>query len=80
MNKLEKVSINFARQRGRPLCLIINNMHLIEQSETGYALLHALQQRAESWAQAKTCTSASASERIHVLRLIVEVCYSGLPH
>lgn len=59
MNKLEKVAIKYARERGRPLCLIINNMHLIEQSDSGYALLHALQQRAEAWAQAKALTSNS---------------------
>lgn len=59
MNKLEKVAISYAKERGRPLCMIINNMHLMEQGEGGYAILHALQQRAEAWAQAKSLTSES---------------------
>lgn len=52
-NKLEKVAIKHKLQRGsdhRPLVLIFNNMHLIQDSPEGNALLELLQQRAESFA------------------------------
>ncbi|KAH8928379.1 hypothetical protein BT69DRAFT_1237176 [Atractiella rhizophila] len=58
LNKLEKVAIKFRKQRGRPLVLIFNNIHFLRHEEDGQgrAILHLLQQKAESWAQAGVVT------------------------
>ena len=45
-NKLEKVALNRRKKVGRPLILIINNMHLLRDDENGRDLLELLQQRA----------------------------------
>ena len=49
LHKLEKVAIRYRRERGRPLVLIINNIHFVHDDPEGHSLLHMLQQRAESW-------------------------------
>ncbi|CAE6443255.1 unnamed protein product [Rhizoctonia solani] len=51
MNKLEKVAIRRARKTGRPIVLIINDIHLFNNDDDGRLLLQQLQQRAESWAE-----------------------------
>ncbi|EEB99648.1 hypothetical protein MPER_00636, partial [Moniliophthora perniciosa FA553] len=43
MNKLEK-------RRGKPLVLVINNVHYFNNDDDGRNMLLQLQQRAESWA------------------------------
>lgn len=50
MNKLEKVALRAARRNGRPLVLIINNIHFFKNDDEGRHTLLQLQQRAESWA------------------------------
>jgi hypothetical protein len=50
MNKLEKVALRFSKRHGRPLVLIFNNIHFFKNDDESAALLHQLQQRAESWA------------------------------
>lgn len=50
MNKLEKVALRVYARRGKPLVLIINNIHFFKNDETGREMLLQLQQRAESWA------------------------------
>ncbi|KDN34453.1 hypothetical protein RSAG8_12457, partial [Rhizoctonia solani AG-8 WAC10335] len=51
MNKLEKVAIRRARRRGRPIVLVINDIHLFNNDDGGRLLLQQLQQRAENWAE-----------------------------
>ncbi|CAE6504160.1 unnamed protein product [Rhizoctonia solani] len=51
MNKLEKVAIRRARKRGRPIVLVINDIHLFNNDDDGRLLLQQLQQRAENWAE-----------------------------
>ncbi|CCG84362.1 protein of unknown function [Taphrina deformans PYCC 5710] len=58
-NKLEKVAIKHKVQRGsdhKPLVMIFNNMHLIQDDKDGNALLELLQQRAESFASSGLMT------------------------
>jgi len=50
MNKLEKVALSSARKTGRPLVLIINNVHFFKNDDEGRNMLLQLQQRAEAWA------------------------------
>lgn len=62
MNKLEKVALKYAHKKGRPLCLIFNNVHLFPNNEEGNALLHQLQQRAEAWAEGSLRISVQNSD------------------
>lgn len=50
MNKLEKVALRSAKKRGRPLVLIINNVHFFKNDDEGRNMLLQFQQRAEAWA------------------------------
>ena len=43
-------------QVGKPIILIINNMHLLRDDEDGRDLIELLQQRAEQWAAGNLCT------------------------
>lgn len=54
MNKLEKVALRCARRRGKPLVLIINNVHFFHNDENGRNMLLQLQQKAEAWAASGT--------------------------
>ncbi|EGS22160.1 uncharacterized protein CTHT_0016770 [Thermochaetoides thermophila DSM 1495] len=56
LNKLEKVALKRRAKVGRPLVLIINQMHLIRDDEDGKDLIELLQQRAEQWAAANLVT------------------------
>lgn len=56
LNKLEKVALRRRSAVGRPLVLIINQMHLIRDDEDGKDLIELLQQRAEQWAAANLVT------------------------
>lgn len=49
MNKLEKVALRYAKRTGRPLVLIINNVHFFKNDDDGRNMLLQLQQRAEAW-------------------------------
>lgn len=49
LNKLEKVALRSARRTGRPLVLIMNNIHYFKNNDEGQNMLLQLQQRAESW-------------------------------
>jgi hypothetical protein len=63
LNKLEKVAIKMRRERkGRPLVLIVNQMHLIRHDEDGRDLIELLQQRAEQWAAANLVTMVFNSD------------------
>ena len=50
MNKLEKVALKKANATGRPLVLVINNVHYFKNDDGGNNMLLQLQQRAEAWA------------------------------
>ena len=56
LNKLEKVALERRAKVGRPLVLIINQMHLVRDDEDGKDLFELLQQRAEQWAAAHLVT------------------------
>ncbi|KAK0749973.1 hypothetical protein B0T18DRAFT_119255 [Schizothecium vesticola] len=56
LNKLEKVALLRRTKCGKPLVLIINQMHLIRDDEDGKDLIELLQQRAEQWAAANLVT------------------------
>ncbi|KAH7361755.1 hypothetical protein B0T11DRAFT_225061 [Plectosphaerella cucumerina] len=62
LNKLEKVAMLKRASRGRPLVLIINQMHLIRDDEDGKDLIELLQQRAEQWAAANLVTMVFNSD------------------
>ncbi|KAK4140447.1 uncharacterized protein C8A04DRAFT_14950 [Dichotomopilus funicola] len=56
LNKLEKVALQRRKHVGKPLILIINQMHLIRDDDDGKDLFELLQQRAEQWAAADLVT------------------------
>ncbi len=62
LNKLEKVALRRRATVGRPLVLIINQMHLIRDDEDGKDLIELLQQRAEQWAAANLVTMVFNSD------------------
>lgn len=50
LNKLEKVALRSCQRTGKPLVLVINNVHFFKNDEGGRAMLLQLQQKAEAWA------------------------------
>ncbi|KAF7562374.1 hypothetical protein G7046_g1731 [Stylonectria norvegica] len=62
LNKLEKVAMTKRRERGKPLVVIINQMHLIRNDEDGRDLIELLQQKAEQWAAANLITMVFNSD------------------
>ncbi|KAK7413188.1 hypothetical protein QQX98_007912 [Neonectria punicea] len=62
LNKLEKVAMQKRRERGKPLVVIINQMHLLRDDEDGRDLIELLQQRAEQWAAANLVTMVFNSD------------------
>lgn len=62
MNKLEKVALRSTKRTGRPLVLVLNNIHLFNNDDGGKDMLLQLQQRAESWAASgEWCRSSDAN-------------------
>ncbi|KAH9996647.1 hypothetical protein BJV74DRAFT_877369 [Russula compacta] len=62
MNKLEKVALRSARKTGKPLILILNNVHLFNNDDNGRDMLLQLQQRAEAWAASGILTLVMSSD------------------
>lgn len=62
LNKLEKVAMLKRRERGKPLVVIVNQMHLLRDDEDGRDLIELLQQRAEQWAAANLVTMVFNSD------------------
>ncbi|KAL2163534.1 hypothetical protein VTH06DRAFT_5592 [Thermothelomyces fergusii] len=62
LNKLEKVALRRRAKVGRPLVVIINQMHLIRDDDDGKDLIELLQQRAEQWAAAHLVTMVFNSD------------------
>lgn len=86
LNKLEKVALQRRAKVGRPLVIIINQMHLVRDDEDGRDLLELLQQRAEQWAASNLVTMVFNSddywvyERFKLLATRMEVTsVSDLP-
>ncbi|EPT02565.1 hypothetical protein FOMPIDRAFT_1015321 [Fomitopsis schrenkii] len=61
-NKLEKVALRYARRTGRPLVLILNNIHFFNNDDDGKHMLLQMQQRAESWAAAGIVSMVFSSD------------------
>ncbi|KAF2092309.1 hypothetical protein K490DRAFT_31313 [Saccharata proteae CBS 121410] len=55
-NKLEKVALKRRNEKGKPLILIMNSIHLIRDDDDGKDLIELIQQRAEQWAAANLAT------------------------
>ncbi|KAF9469981.1 hypothetical protein BDZ94DRAFT_1243679 [Collybia nuda] len=71
MNKLEKVALRSARRTGRPLVLIINNVHFFKNDDEGRNMILQLQQRAEAWAASGILTLVFSSDDFwpfHIMR------------
>ncbi|KAF5022736.1 hypothetical protein F66182_5209 [Fusarium sp. NRRL 66182] len=62
LNKLEKVAMQKRRQRGKPLVVIVNQMHLLRHDDDGRDLIELLQQKAEQWAAANIVTMVFNSD------------------
>ncbi|KAF8496419.1 hypothetical protein F5888DRAFT_1634943 [Russula emetica] len=62
MNKLEKVALRSAQRTGKPLVLVLNNIHLFNNDDGGKDMLLQLQQRAESWAASGILTLVMSSD------------------
>lgn len=79
LNKLEKVAMKKRRERGKPLVVIVNQMHLIRNDDDGRDLIELLQQKAEQWAAANLVTMVFNSddywvyERLKLLATRMEV-------
>ncbi|KAF8070744.1 hypothetical protein FPV67DRAFT_1414129 [Lyophyllum atratum] len=71
LNKLEKVALRSARRTGRPLVLIINNIHFFKNDDEGRNMILQLQQKAESWAASGILTMVFSSDDFwpfHIMR------------
>ncbi|KAF5701338.1 atpase prokaryote [Fusarium globosum] len=62
LNKLEKVAMQKRRERGKPLVVIVNQMHLLRHDDDGRDVIELLQQRAEQWAAANIVTMVFNSD------------------
>ena len=73
--KLEKVAVRRRAERDRkrlpkrPLVLIINSLHLLQDDEAGTALLELLQQKSETWAEVGVITMVLNRYRTFLLEL-----------
>lgn len=67
LNQLEKVALSMRKRRGKPLLMIINNIHLFKDDEAGKHLLEILQQRAEIWAGNELVTTVFTSDEFWTL-------------
>lgn len=71
LNQLEKVALSMRRRRGKPLLMIINNIHLFKEDEGGRHLLEILQQRAEIWASNELVTVVFTSDEHWTLERLI---------
>jgi hypothetical protein len=62
LNKLEKVAMTKRKERGKPLVVIVNQMHLLRHNDDGRDLIELLQQKAEQWAAANIVTMVFNSD------------------
>jgi hypothetical protein len=71
LNQLEKVALSMRRRRGKPLLMIINNIHLFKDDEAGKHLLEILQQRAEIWSGNELVTTVFTSDEFWTLERLI---------
>lgn len=72
LNQMEKVALKMRKARGKPLLLIINNVHLFKNDDQGsLALLEILQQRAEIWAGNDLVTVVFTSDEHWTLEKLI---------
>jgi hypothetical protein len=71
LNQLEKVALSMRKRRGKPLLMIINNIHLFKDDEAGKHLLEILQQRAEIWAGNELVTTVFTSDEFWTLERLI---------
>ena len=64
LNKLEKVALRHAQRTGKPLILILNNVHYFNHDDDGRNMLLQFQQRAEGWAASGESPKAQYSCRM----------------
>ncbi|KAI1783557.1 hypothetical protein LXA43DRAFT_903328 [Ganoderma leucocontextum] len=62
LNKLEKVALRHAKSTGKPLILIVNNVHFFNHDDDGRNMLLQFQQRAEAWAASGILTMVFSSD------------------
>ncbi|KAI8973966.1 hypothetical protein BD414DRAFT_498702 [Trametes punicea] len=62
LNKLEKVALKHARRTGKPLILVLNNVHYFNHDDDGRNMLLQFQQRAEAWAASGIMTMVFSSD------------------
>ncbi|KAG9187978.1 hypothetical protein G6011_01901 [Alternaria panax] len=67
LNQMEKVALSLRKRRGKPLLMVINNIHLFKDDEAGKHLLEILQQRAEIWAGNELVTTVFTSDEFWTL-------------
>ncbi|KAE8381347.1 hypothetical protein BDV26DRAFT_255790 [Aspergillus bertholletiae] len=70
LNKLEKVAVRRRTADSKPLVLIINNIHHVQDSPEGNHLLALLQQRAELWAASRLVTLVLTSDEYRTTELL----------
>ncbi|PSN71627.1 hypothetical protein BS50DRAFT_232359 [Corynespora cassiicola Philippines] len=71
LNQLEKVALRLRIQRGKPLVLIINNIHHFRDETGGQDLLEILQQRAEIWAGNELVTVVFTSDEHWTMQRLI---------
>jgi hypothetical protein len=71
LNQMEKVALKLRKRRGRPLLMIINNIHLCKDDEAGHDLLEILQQRAEIWSSNELVTVVFTSDEHWTLERLI---------
>lgn len=71
LNQLEKVALSMRKRRGKPLLMVINNIHLFKDDESGRHLLEILQQRAEIWAGNELVTTVFTSDEFWTLERLI---------
>ncbi|KAI0669686.1 hypothetical protein C8Q78DRAFT_1095132 [Trametes maxima] len=62
LNKLEKVALRHAKNTGKPLILVLNNVHYFNHDDDGRNMLLQFQQRAEAWAASGILTMVFSSD------------------
>lgn len=71
LNQMEKVALKLRKTRGRPLLLVVNNIHLFKDDDAGRDLLEILQQRAEIWAGNELVTVVFTSDEHWTLEKLI---------
>lgn len=70
-NKMEKVALQRQQKTGRPLVLIINGAHLLQDNDEGRHLLELIQQRAEIWAASNLVTVVFNSDEYWIFERLM---------